>query len=153
VRLRSEEGGINLRMSPALIERLARRGEWAGKTLLAHYAAPNPPTGSITGWRNHRWLRYRIAMRVLGEALEGLRAAEAETAASDAALQPMHADPPSYDFRSERQRAAALAAYRELLELAGRQARERDILGYPIFDHDPHDGPHPRPELRIRPPD
>jgi hypothetical protein len=28
----------------------------------------------------------------------------------------------------------------------------RDELGYPPFDHGPHDGPRPRPELRIRPP-
>ncbi|MEP7041600.1 MAG: hypothetical protein ABI843_00970 [Dokdonella sp.] len=152
VRLRAEEGGLNLRMAPALIGRLAARGEAAAQLLLGHYAHRDPPHGSATGWRNHRWLRYRVAMRVLGEALEDLRDGEAATCAGDAALVPMHADPPSYDFRSEQQRAAALAAYRELLALAGRFAQVREELSYAIFDHDPHDGPRPRPELRVRPP-
>ncbi|MBA8884663.1 patatin-like phospholipase family protein [Dokdonella fugitiva] len=152
VRLRASEGGLNLRMAPALIHRIATRGARAGELLLAHYARPEPPPGSVTGWRNHRWVRYRVAMRVLGEALEALREAEALTADGDAALQPMHADPPSYDFASERQRDAALRAYRELLALADRYAAMREELGYPPFDHGPHDGPRPRPELRIRPP-
>ncbi|MET0225621.1 MAG: hypothetical protein ABW187_04200 [Dokdonella sp.] len=152
VRLRAQEGGLNLRMAPALIGRLAARGEAAAQLLLDHYAQRDPPQGSVTGWRNHRWLRYRVAMRVLGEALADLRDVEAATCTGDAALLPMHADPPSYDFRSDAQRAAALSAYRELLTLADRYAQVRDELGYPIFDHDPHDGPRPRPELRIRPP-
>ncbi|MFC4821971.1 hypothetical protein [Dokdonella ginsengisoli] len=152
VRLRADEGGMNLRMSPELIRRLARRGERAAELLLEHYAAEAPPRGSVTGWRNHRWVRYRVAMRLLGKALEELRQVEAATAESAAALQPMHADPPSYDFRSERQRAAALAAYRELLALAQRYADEAAELGYPIFEHDPYDGPRPRALLSIRPP-
>jgi predicted acylesterase/phospholipase RssA len=152
VRLQKEEGGLNLRMSPALIQRVAARGASAGDLLLAHYAQRDPPVGIVTGWRNHRWVRHRVAMRVLGEAFDALLTAEAETAAGDAALQPMHLDPPSYDFRSDRQREAALRSYRELLELARRYADERAELGYPPFDHDPHDGPRPRPELRIRPP-
>lgn len=152
VRLARDEGGLNLRMAPDLIRRLAVRGEAAADLLLAHYARAEPPAGVVTGWRNHRWVRYRVAMRVLGEALDGVRNAEAASASGDAALQPMHADPPSYAFRSERQRDAALQAYRELLALADRYAATRDELGYPPFDHDPHDGPRPRPELRIRPP-
>ncbi len=152
VRLARDEGGLNLRMAPQVMRRLAARGEAAGTLLLAHYAQAQPPPGIVTGWRNHRWVRYRVAMRVFGEALDGLRNAEAASADGDAALQPMHADPPSYAFRSERQRDAALQAYRELLALAGRYAAVRDELGFAPFDHDPHDGPHPRPELRIRPP-
>ena len=152
VRLESTEGGLNLRMGAPLIRRVAVRGERAGQLLLDHYAQADPPPGTVTGWRNHRWVRYRVAMRVLGEALADLRAAEAESAGTDAALQPMHANPPSYDFKSERQRDAALAAYRDLLALADRHAALREELGYPPFDHDPKDGPRPRPELRIRPP-
>lgn len=152
VRLRADEGGLNLRMAPALIRRVAARGEAAADLLLAHYAQRDPPAGVLTGWRNHRWVRYRVAMRVLGEAFDGLLVTEAKTAGGDAALQPMHACPPSYHFQSDRQRDAALAAYRELLALARRFAHEREKLGYSPFDHDARDGPHPRPELRIRPP-
>lgn len=151
VRLRAEEGGLNLRMGPELIRRVAARGERAGKVLLEHYAHRDPPSGTDTGWRNHRWVPYRIAMRLIGEALAGLRHAEGITAATDAALQPMHADPPSYDFKSERQREAALAAYRDLLALADRYTEVQTELGYPPFDHDPTDGPRPRPELRVKP--
>lgn len=151
VRLRDDEGGLNLRISPELIQRLAVRGERAGELLLEHYAHAEPPPGIVTGWRNHRWVRYRIAMRLLGEAFASLRHAEAVTAATGAALQPMHADPPSYPFKSDRQRDAALAAYRELLALADRYAAMRGELGYPPFDHDPTDGPRPRPELRVKP--
>lgn len=152
VRLGAQEGGMNLRMAPALIRRLALRGECAGQMLLDHYSQRDPPPRSLTGWRNHRWVRYRVAMRVIGEALEALRNAELDTGDGDAALQPMHATPPSYAFRSDRQRNAALAAYRELLALADRHARQREELGYAIFDHDAKDGPRPRPELRIKPP-
>ncbi len=151
VRLRDEEGGLNLRMSPALIQRVAARGKRAGELLLEHYANPEPPPGTVTGWRNHRWVRYRIAMRLIGEAFDSLRHAEAVTATTDAALQPMHASPPSYDFKSDRQRDAALAAYRDLLALAERYAEVHAELGYPPFDHDPTDGPRPRPELRVKP--
>lgn len=89
VRLSATEGGLNLRMGPKLIQRVATRGARAGQLLLDHYAQRDPPPRTITGWRNHRWLRYRIAMRVIGEALEALRGAEAESADTDAALQPM----------------------------------------------------------------
>jgi hypothetical protein len=43
------------------------------------------------------------------------------------------------------------AAYLELLTLANRYADERARLGSAIFEHGAGDGPHPRPELRIRP--
>jgi hypothetical protein len=63
----------------------------------------------------------------------------------------MHDDPPSYRFRTVAQEQAAHDAYVELLDLADRYAATRDGLGFAIFEHDPGDGPHPRPELRIRP--
>ncbi len=151
VRLGAEESGLNLRMGPELIRRVAARGERAGEVLLQHYAQRDPPPRTVTGWRNHRWVRYRIAMRLIGDALEGLRCTEAATAATDAALQPMHADPPSYKFKSARQRVAALAAYRDVLALADRFAEVQEELRHPPFDRGQKDGPRPRPELRVKP--
>lgn len=151
VRLTADEGGLNLRMRPELIARVAARGTEAARVLLAHYAHHDPPAGTVTGWRNHRWVRYRVAMRLIEQSLAGLRAAEAETASTPAGILAMHDDPPSYRFRTAAQEQAAHDAYIELLDLADRYAKTRDGLGFAIFDHDPGDGPHPRPELRIRP--
>jgi len=151
VRLTRDEGGLNLRMHPDLIRRVALRGEEAARVLLAHYAHRDPPRGVVTGWRNHRWVRYRVALRLIEQSLAGMRAAERETAATPAGILAMHSRPPSYRFRTIAQRRAARAAYLELLALADRYADVRESLGHAIFEHDPGDGPHPRPELRIRP--
>ncbi|HJT99538.1 MAG TPA: patatin-like phospholipase family protein [Rhodanobacteraceae bacterium] len=151
VRLTADEGGLNLRMRPELIHTVAARGVEAARVLLAHYAHADPPPDTVTGWRNHRWVRYRVAMRLIEQALEGLRVAEHDTSATSASIRALHADPPSYRFKTPAQEAAALAAYEELLALADRYAGVRDDLGYAIFEHDTGDGPHPRPELRIRP--
>ena len=151
VRLSADEGGLNLRMRPELIRRVAARGAEAARVLLAHYAHRDPPPHTVTGWRNHRWVRYRVALRLIEQSLEGLRAAEDATAATPAGILAMHAHPPSYRFRTAAQRDAARAAYLELLALADRYAGVRETLGYPIFEHDAADGPHPRSELRIRP--
>jgi predicted acylesterase/phospholipase RssA len=151
VRLTKDEGGLNLRMQPELIRAVAARGREAARLLIEHYAHTNPPRGVVTGWRNHRWVRYRVAMRLLEQGLEGMRVAERETAASHAAILGMHAMPPSYRFKTPEQERAARAAYAELLALADRFDSVRARLGYAIFEHDAGDGPHPRPELRIRP--
>ncbi len=151
VRLTADEGGLNLRMKPELIQRVAARGAEAARVLLAHYAHLDPPPGTATGWRNHRWVRYRVAMRLIEQSLAGLRAAERETAATPAGILAMHDAPPSYRFRTVAQERAAHDAYVELLDLADRYAATRDALGFAIFEHDAGDGPHPRPELRIRP--
>ena len=151
VRLTADEGGLNLRMKPELMARVAARGAEAARALLAHYAHRDPPPGTVTGWRNHRWVRYRVAMRLIEQSLAGIRAAERETASTPAGILAMHDDPPSYRFRTVAQERAAHDAYIELLDLADRYAATRDVLGFSIFEHDPGDGPHPRPELRIRP--
>ncbi|HEY0181050.1 MAG TPA: patatin-like phospholipase family protein [Dokdonella sp.] len=151
VRLSADEGGMNLRMHRDLIRRVAARGDAAGRLLLAHFAGAEPPPGVVTGWRNHRWVRYRVAMRLLEQALEGIRVAESESAGTPAAIEAMHADPPSYRFRTRAQERAARAAYAALLGLARRYDAARARLGHEIFTHDERDGPHPRAQLRIRP--
>ncbi len=111
VRLTADEGGLNLRMQPELIARVAARGAEAARVLLAHYAHLDPPPDTVTGWRNHRWVRYRVAMRLIEQSLAGLRAAERETAATPAGILAMHDDPPSYRFRTVAQERAAHDAY------------------------------------------
>jgi hypothetical protein len=90
-------------------------------------------------------------MRLIEQSLAGMRAAERETEQTPAGILAMHEEPPSYRFRTVAQERAAHDAYVELLEIADRYAATREALGSAIFEHDAGDGPHPRPELRIRP--
>jgi predicted acylesterase/phospholipase RssA len=60
IRLDSSEGGMNLNMKPATIDRMVARGARAGDDLLAF----DPD------WGVHQLVRYRIAMARLTEALE-----------------------------------------------------------------------------------
>jgi predicted acylesterase/phospholipase RssA len=84
------EGGLNLAMPTEVIARLGRRGEIAGAMLRERFTmserelrivnARNPSSPPITvSWDNHRWLRYRIAMAALQEALAGFNDAYAAT--------------------------------------------------------------------------
>jgi Patatin-like phospholipase len=68
------EGGLNLNMDPALIERLGERGRCAGAFLVnrfAHTPSRNGP-GDHLSWENHRWLRYRSLMPLVETLLTGL---------------------------------------------------------------------------------
>ncbi len=74
IRLYSGEGGLNLSMSAATIDRLAHRGMYGVHALLkAWHPDPVARAPDETGaarlarsqWHQHRWLRYRIIMRSL----------------------------------------------------------------------------------------
>ncbi len=58
IRLSADEGGLNLNMPPAVIEKMTGLGLSAGDTLVGTFAAD----GDAPGWRAHRWLRYRAIM-------------------------------------------------------------------------------------------
>lgn len=60
IRLSKDEGGLNLDMKPARIERLARKGAEAGQLLRAFDFA------------EHRWVRLQVLMPPLAEELERL---------------------------------------------------------------------------------
>ena len=63
VLLQDSEGGLNLDMDPATIERLAKRGTAAGTLLVEHFNQQS--VGNLTeamDWENHRWVRYRSAL-------------------------------------------------------------------------------------------
>jgi hypothetical protein len=61
VRLGPGEGGLNLKMTGALVGRLARYGECAAERLALHFvparAAERRRFGIETDWDNHRWIR------------------------------------------------------------------------------------------------
>ncbi len=59
IRLSADEGGLNLNMPPAVIEKMSGLGLSAGDTLLNVFVASG---GDAPGWKAHRWLRYRAIM-------------------------------------------------------------------------------------------
>jgi hypothetical protein len=62
IRLPSEEGGLNLNMTPPQIRDLIARGELAGQTLLREFAA-GPTPNDTPSWRQQRWWRYLATMQ------------------------------------------------------------------------------------------
>lgn len=67
IRLRADEGGLNLTMGRKQIEALTQRGDDAGKLLLGLFSpAPDAPA-----WQEHRWTRYRSTMSAVARWLKG----------------------------------------------------------------------------------
>ena len=156
VRLRHDEGGLNLRMAPALIRRIAERGACAAETLIAHFFPPQlPPPGERpairTDWRNHRWVRFRTAAALFEESLLGLLHAERATADSEASIEALHLDPPSYAYGSEDRSDRSLEGYATLLAAAEWFERTQQDSGAPVFNPPQSEAPKPRSQLRIRP--
>lgn len=97
------EGGLNLSMAPAVISRLAERGEVAASELSAQFRDKTYPANAErkthSGWNNHRWVRYRALLAGMPAFLASyLRGIEALDLDPD--------DVPSYEFDGE---SAALA--------------------------------------------
>jgi predicted acylesterase/phospholipase RssA len=66
VYLSPDEGGLNLDMSPELIDVLAERGKAAGRSLVAAFGAP----GTDNRWNAHRWTRFLSFIGMLSTAAE-----------------------------------------------------------------------------------
>jgi predicted acylesterase/phospholipase RssA len=119
-----DEGGLNLDMGPAQIDRLAERGRRAGQFLVNRFAhEPSLNPGDTMGWENHRWLRYRTLMPLV----EGLTTSfvrgydwvpEPDLARPYATLiQAPIAAAPSYRWCSAAQRSRAAALTDALIAL------------------------------------
>lgn len=59
------EGGLNLSMDKAVVDRLSLRGRFAAQRLVQRFG----PDGQ--GWPNHRWIRFRTATAALSDWLAG----------------------------------------------------------------------------------
>lgn len=66
-----EEGGLNLNMDAATVERLRARGAAAAKQLVERFAAPSDlsPDAPVLSWEGHRWTRFRLEFETLDEHL------------------------------------------------------------------------------------
>lgn len=108
------EGGLNLDMPDAVIDRLALRGAAAADALVDLFTQPHY-RGAATGWDNHRGVRYRALSGTLSRFLSSWQAGRDALAGVDPA------DPPSYGLTVG---GRALAAELDGVLAAGAQAVE-----------------------------
>lgn len=148
VRLRRNEGGLNLRMQRELILQLAERGRHAAKRLVGAFF-PRAEYDHDTTWQNHRWVRFRTSFALLEEALAGVLASHRRFEGQDTSIEALHAEPPSYPYTPP-QAQRSLAAYGKIIALARELARLRGRRGS-VFDPPSSPAPKPRSQLRIRP--
>lgn len=147
VYLSGSEGGLNLNMTPDLLNRLAARGTCAGESLVDHFQRPNPESCAPlvpqpTNWDNHRVVRYRTAMALLENWIRCLCSAYTPGYA-DLINRPLGTPPCSYPWYDETQRSYAATAIDGFngLNSAWMQTRQSFAQG----------APRPQPELSTRP--
>jgi hypothetical protein len=71
VKLRSNEGGLNLGMDKAKVLKLAGRGRQAGILLRSRFG--DGGASAAMNWNNHRWLRYKSAVPLFRQRLRAIR--------------------------------------------------------------------------------
>jgi predicted acylesterase/phospholipase RssA len=146
--LSPEEGGLNLRMPPERVARIAGYGARAGAELGARFDPRPSPSGEPVdawAWDNHRWVRLRSALALLERSLRAFRTAIEAPPAPGARsyrdlLEEEGGPPPSYRFDTNEQKLVA-RELTEALESAPTGAGESLSAG----------APRPMPELRIVP--
>lgn len=136
---RADEGGLNLDMPAAVVERLGARGEAAAGRLAEAFAAGEPDDA----WARHRWTRFRSTMALLQEALFGLRDAyHGHGYAALLARRP--GEPPrNYPLSGDRRADAEDLVARLLALVEDWEQHDEEVFG--------EGAPRPRPELRIAP--
>lgn len=111
VYLSADEGGLNLNMGTALLNRLAERGTCAGALLAEHFTAPNPTVCAYgivqpTNWDNHRVVRYRTALALLQDWFHRFSTAFTPEY-QEVALRATGEPPCSYSWNDDAQRTCA----------------------------------------------
>jgi predicted acylesterase/phospholipase RssA len=128
------EGGLNLRMDAAIIEKMSNRGRRAGEALLNQF-----------DWNNHAWIRYRSTMCCWETSFEKFGNSYRNPLPQDAEIWKAiygNGKPPCYPWRSGQEGWAPEAA-RELASLSAGWLQGKECFC---------DGaPRPRPETRISP--
>jgi predicted acylesterase/phospholipase RssA len=107
----ADEGGLNLDMDQATIERLSERGRQAARKLVRQFDEPNYANGA-TGWENHRWIRYRALLAALPEFVTAVERGRH--------LVPSAVKPPSIPFRRVATRTLAQGITADLTRAAER---------------------------------
>ncbi|HTW82846.1 MAG TPA: hypothetical protein VMD91_02120 [Candidatus Sulfotelmatobacter sp.] len=150
--LAADEGGLNLDMPPAILERLEKRGSAAGALMVQHFENPSvlspqrPPLPPGIDWENQRWLRFRSTMGALKNYLAhyalGLRTPQAPDVPYDDLIRATEGRP-TWSYPIAPGAGAAVAG------LAQQAAVLADGLHtQPTLDDEL---PHPSPVLVLRP--
>jgi predicted acylesterase/phospholipase RssA len=151
VRLRPDEGGMNLNMDRRAIENVAERGERAAAELIAAFAQPRGGS-QATGWDEQRWVRLGVLLKMIEERASGVRTAldpscphatDFDTLIGNAG-DPNRPPPAGYETPLTRvQQDALRAVVTALGVLVGTLAQPGCQTEFK---------PIPKPELRVRPP-
>jgi predicted acylesterase/phospholipase RssA len=141
------EGGMNLTMPAATIDRLTERGKAAGDLMGRRFAVPSGDGSDLT-WDNHRWVRYRSMMSLLETAIARFTKTYLHPEPGDAPIDQLsrrskHDPPNGYRWNDQSQSSFAWQATSDLVELSETwRATEQTFI----------DGaPRPSPDLRVLP--
>jgi hypothetical protein len=137
------EGGMNLAMPKDVVDGLTERGRQAGRKLVDTFAGDQPGTTATWAWRNHRWLRLRLAGVTVGEYLGKLKAAYDApnvTGADYPTLLANTTELPSYDPGAAARAELATRLDVLLEEIPHWTAAQEDLA---------RKSPHPVPTLRL----
>jgi hypothetical protein len=144
--LDKEQGGLNLRMAAPAIVEIANYGESAAEKLIDRFVRgvdSGRPTDMT--WENHRWIRYRSTMAVLGKFLSRFSSAFEYSEGSDPSyfsLIGRGSETPPESYRlTQAQQVCAQAISTEL----GSSGKQLDVC------HLDAGAPRPEPALRVRP--
>lgn len=149
VRLKEDEGGMNLTMDDDKIEILSNLGEYAAEEILERFVREQPvgPDNEVMGWENHRWVRLRSLVAILEQAIPALRAV-AEIAPPgapgyrDQVSAAMGRNPDQNPLQDAAQIALVLKAIEGISSIAEVLQRTPETRS---------SAPQPLPSLRIRP--
>ena len=147
IRLRENEGGMNLNMGHEKISQLSDIGNLAARKIVDRFVNDIPPLpdGNRMGWENHRWIRLRLLMALLEETMPKVQHALTSTVPGAPAYDAQARAAQGRDQRqyplSDEQVEAMLNALSQLSQLADTVKVSGTGTSAPT----------PLPELKVRP--
>jgi hypothetical protein len=146
IKLARGEGGLNLALDDAKIQRLTARGAFAGGRLMTLFSGDGPAPTPTVWWNDHRFARFRVTMSVLEQFLRALErgySSPPDAVSTSYPARVAQGDVPPFELRPAEQLAFATETVGDYVELVGDWG-DRTLS-------DPH-VPHPSAVLRVTPP-
>jgi hypothetical protein len=149
VKLRKDEGGLNLSMTDDQVTQLSDRGRQAGVMLCQRFGNAGP--AQAMNWNNHRWTRFKTSVPLFRNALVRMQTAHASPEPNatypdyPVLLRRADNDPPTgYWWKLAGNKTTFLNGLDELLNAGAAMTQ---------FPDQPFDveAPRPQPELRTVP--